>query len=108
MPCKLRESDFNEFTGKTGEQTTLRVSGQAGAARLTGARYADQDVTVDGDSVTFTIVSGSQARDLVIEDSIPDDTVELRETTGGDCDQLLDSFRYDPLNPTRGYTIIGE
>jgi|ERR1039457_558377 hypothetical protein len=104
MACNLSKdpSGAADFVGSTGKTVSLTVNGTAGSTTVIKAFYAGAPVASTS-PVSFTIKSGDQLLELVIENTLAADPTMVV------CDDgtLLDRFRFDRNNPVRIYDVRG-
>ncbi len=109
MACSLEKdaSGKYDFTSKNGLTATVKVTA-TGNVGFVSARFNHTDLPVqNGDTVSFTVVSGVNVLRLVIAVANPADTIKLLEDSSGGNSQVLDHFVNDPSDPVTGYSIFG-
>jgi hypothetical protein len=102
MPCALTKAGFN-WTAKTGSNPTVKVI--ADNTTMTGAKYNGQDLTVNNNSTTFTVVDGTAL--LLLALAGPPEKVEIVEDCGGGQTQHMFGYT-DDFHPVIGFTIVSQ
>lgn len=108
MSCQLRPSPtgIRLFLTTAGATITLFIESDSTLAKLAGATWNDNPLTVTNDaSITFTAAAGINV--LLITVVSPDvaDTIQVFEDCGDDSQQKLDEYAYNPSDPARAYRI---
>lgn len=108
MACVLKpDSSFAfDFTASTGAQATVKVTA-SGNARFLAATQNSKNLTVNQDTLTFTVQPGVNLLELVTAVANPNDTVTILEDCGGGQTQELENFPNDPSDPITGFSVFG-
>lgn len=107
MAFKLSIVSGTVFKGPIGEEVTLALQSPSGvSAEIDHIRYAKKEIDVES-PFQFTIKRGSKGLVVLVEASKPGARLKLVEVDG-QVKQVLHEFHFDPQNPARGYTIVGE
>src|SRR5688572_2666422 len=109
MPCSLAPSltGREDFTAPAGAVVTVTLKAPAGVGvRMLHLRYG-KDAVDDTPPLQFTAAKGRKILVALLEASKPGALVELIEVCGGGREQTIDRFHFDPMNPARGYIVLG-
>ena len=109
MACKLTPSTTAtaDFLVQTGSKVTLGIKGPSqGRAKLLHLRYGSNELDVTP-PYQFTAKSGVHLLTVLVE-AKPGVMIRLTESCGGETEQVIDRFHYDPKNPARGYIVRGK
>jgi hypothetical protein len=109
MACSLTPSTTakEDFTAPVGAVVTLRIEPPPGVtARVLHIRYGKDPLDAKP-PYQFTVVKGRKILTVLVEASKAGALLRLVEVCGGSTEQVIDRFHFDPMNPARGYIILG-
>jgi len=101
-------SGREHFIGKVSADVTLRVTApDGGACEILHIQYATDPV--DSEPPMICRLTNGRKPLFVLVEAFPAGTLlNLLEVDEHGNEQVLDHFHFDPMNPARGYIIIGE
>ena len=110
MACSLQPSltGKEDFSATIGDVVTLRIQAPSGvSAQILHIRYGRDPIDTKP-PLQFTVVKGRKILVALAEASKPGALLELIEVCGANKEQTIDRFHFDPMNPARGYIVLGE
>ena len=109
MACSLTPATTarEDFTAPIGDVVTIRLEPPSGVTgRILLLRYGKDPIDSEP-PLQFTVAKGRKILTVLVEASKAGALLQLIEVCGGGTEQVIDRFHFDPMNPARGYIILG-